>query len=178
MVSTRQMSTIASQGTPCEDTCTRISVNTRQSNQALSGMTCPSSSSKISQPCTSVVLSSSLMQSRNHGSVEDGDVRRSSTQRETLTLFDLPMEILDKIFSYVGYKKVGQLRVVSVIILKVFIRLGNNDGLVSRFQRKWIRFAVPFWIQHFRNYKRKCWLVFRQLKEKCRGVNQLDGIIP
>lgn len=76
------------------------------------------------------------MQSRNHGSVEDGDVRRSSTQRETLTLFDLPMEILDKIFSYVGYKKVGQLRVVSVIILKVFIRLGNNDGLVSRFQRK------------------------------------------
>lgn len=134
------MSTIASQGTPCEDTCTRISVNTRQSNQALSGMTCPSSSSKISQPCTSVVLSSSLMQSRNHGSVEDGDVRRSSTQRETLTLFDLPMEILDKIFSYVGYKKVGQLRVVSTQMNQICSAILNSTfsklqtQMLTRFQ--------------------------------------------
>lgn len=33
--------------------------------------------------------------------------------KKSLHLFDLPVEILDKICSYVGYKKVAQIRVVS-----------------------------------------------------------------
>lgn len=33
--------------------------------------------------------------------------------RKSLHLFDMPVEILDKICSYVGYKKVAQIRVVS-----------------------------------------------------------------
>lgn len=38
--------------------------------------------------------------------------------KKSLHLFDLPVEILDKICSYVGYKKVAQIRVVSVIYFR------------------------------------------------------------
>lgn len=34
-----------------------------------------------------------------------------------IELLDLPVEILDKIFSYTGYKKIGQMRAVSRIFL-------------------------------------------------------------
>lgn len=36
---------------------------------------------------------------------------------QTVFLLDLPIEILDKIFSYVGYKKAAQLRVVHIFIV-------------------------------------------------------------
>lgn len=44
-------------------------------------------------------------------------VRSRATDRVRPTnLLDLPMEMLEEIFSYVGYKKVSQIRVVSVSI--------------------------------------------------------------
>jgi len=42
----------------------------------------------------------------------------SSLSVASISLLDLPNEILDNIFSYVGYKKLGQLRVVSKILFQ------------------------------------------------------------
>lgn len=122
MVSTRQMSTslssTASSGT--SDETMRLSVVTRQSssscNYAMSAATIPS----IAMPSTSFSAMASQQSSRssitnqsNLSQVVKEVSNDLSTQQCQLGLFDLPTEILGKIFSYVGYKKIGQLRVVS-----------------------------------------------------------------
>lgn len=98
MVSTRQMSTTASHGAPGEDICTRFPIATRQSTQSLSTMAPRPSGGTV--PLTSNVKNID----ENNG---------DTSPHRKLTFFDMPIEIIDKIFSYVGYKKVGQMRVLN-----------------------------------------------------------------
>lgn len=60
--------------------------------------------------------------------------------QQQVFLLDLPVELLDKIFAYVGYKKVAQIRVVSrqmnqvcsLVLNSTFQKLQNQ--IMGRFQ--------------------------------------------
>lgn len=51
--------------------------------------------------------------------VGNGRVERPAKQ-----LLDLPVEILDHIFSYVGYRKVSQMRLVSFLLFYILVQRG------------------------------------------------------
>lgn len=65
---------------------------------------------------------------------------QASTVQQQVFLLDLPVELLDKIFAYVGYKKVAQIRVVSrqmnqvcsLVLNSTFSRLQNQ--IMGHFQ--------------------------------------------
>lgn len=73
-----------------------------------------------------------------HGPAAGSAGQSSVPQR--VYLLDLPVELLDKIFAYVGYKKVAQIRVVSrqmnqvgsLILNSTFQKLQNQ--IMVRFQ--------------------------------------------
>lgn len=65
---------------------------------------------------------------------------QASAVQQQVFLLDLPVELLDKIFAYVGYKKVAQIRVVSrqmnqvcsLVLNSTFSRLQNQ--IMGHFQ--------------------------------------------
>lgn len=74
--------------------------------------------------------------------IDGGSSSMSNTvpQHQQLLLLDLPIEILDKIFSYVGYKKTAQLRVVSFFFFKYHIP--NFFRVVSIFENLKVNYGV------------------------------------
>lgn len=47
-----------------------------------------------------------------------------TVQRTTTNLFDLPVELIEKILRYVGFKNIAHLRMVSIIVCLLFRELG------------------------------------------------------
>lgn len=86
--------------------------------------------------CSEVALPSSS--SASTGGRHHGHPTAVTTQR--VYLLDLPHELLDLIFAYVGYKKVAQMRIVSrqmnqvcsLLLNSTFQRLQNH--IMNRFQ--------------------------------------------
>lgn len=115
MVSTRQMT-----GATTEESTLYLF---RSSAANSSSSSQPSSNNRSATTSTAQSHSSGSVSVTNvpqaHGSGVAGAVVtvHSSPQQpppdESLNLLDLPVEILGHIFSYVGYKKVAQMRVVS-----------------------------------------------------------------
>lgn len=112
MVSTRQMT-----GATTEESTLYLF---RSSAANSSSSSQPSSNNRSATTSTAQSHSSGSVSATNvHGSGVAGAVVtvHSSPQQpppyESLNLLDLPVEILGHIFSYVGYKKVAQMRVVS-----------------------------------------------------------------
>ncbi|XP_055372304.1 intermembrane lipid transfer protein vps13B [Condylostylus longicornis] len=95
MVSTRQMSTTLAAPTtgPSNDEVINYSIQTTATTST-----------------TTTARYTSVISTRHSNSQSFSP---STTSASPIFLLDLPIEILDKIFSYVGYKKLGQLRVVS-----------------------------------------------------------------
>lgn len=56
--------------------------------------------------------------SRQSSTIDDGGPLQSKKPKN---LMDLPVEILDKIFGYTGYKNVAQIRLVSLLVFLFFI---------------------------------------------------------
>ena len=99
MVSTRQMSTTLSppQGS-------------NEDNQMLAG------SARLvttRQSSSNNLLNTALVTSVRNRSIQGDELNFEKDQQQKIFLLDLPIENLHNIFSYVGYKKIGQMRVVS-----------------------------------------------------------------
>lgn len=100
MVSTRQMSTsLSSQGSP-EDT--QMLENARLNSR---------------QPGSNLVSTSIATTSRNK--ISQDEIIDYPKMQQNILLLDLPIECVEIIFSYVGYKKVGQMRVISKLMNQV-----------------------------------------------------------
>lgn len=178
MVSTRQMSTSLSSNnngtnnTGEIDSLQRFSVITRQAasnGNVLSNI--PSGSgngmSSVSRGTASGCTQSSFqphpIQSQSfpaNGITSSGRSTSCLNTAQSVFLLDLPMEILDKIFSYVSYKKVGQMRVVShkmneicmAVLNSTFSKLINQ--MVNRFQN--IKAKMPRRESARRNHPLAC----------------------
>lgn len=89
--------------------------------------------------CSEVALPSSARHAAGPIAAVAAPAPRTPAQQRVF-LLDLPVELLDKIFSYVGYKKVAQVRVVSrqmnqvcsLLLNSTFQRLQNQ--IMVRFQ--------------------------------------------
>lgn len=91
MVSTRQM--------------TNVGGSSPSSDEAETGTRPPRHNSVIT------IVTSSLIQ---NAAVEPSTLS-TVVSRPTIKLLDLPQEVIEKILSYVGYKKVSQMRMVSFL---------------------------------------------------------------
>lgn len=76
-----------------------------------------SSLSQASGSGTSSISSIGSVQSLCSSASSSGVSSASSVIVEPLNLLDMPPEILEKIFSYVGYHSVAQLRLVCIMLL-------------------------------------------------------------
>lgn len=81
------------------------------------------------------------------------------------SLLDMPIEVLEKIFSYLGYKQVAHLRPVGLCqTLEI-----ENLKSFSRFAALWTKYVKVFWIRRSNGSKIKCCTVFKQSNRKCRA---------
>ncbi|XP_055917216.1 uncharacterized protein DDB_G0271670 [Eupeodes corollae] len=178
MVSTRQMSTSlsgnnsgASNNSVEAESMQRFSVITRQAASCSNVMITTSTGggvATISRASNNGLTNPNFqqqpqMQSQSSASTlmtPAGRVSNVSTTSQNIFLLDMPMEILDKIFSYVTYKKVGQLRVVShkmndicmAVLNSTFSKLINQ--MVNRFQN--IKAKMPRRESARRNHPLAC----------------------
>lgn len=104
MVSTRQMSSVGggnggSDGAgPSHAEPVAVSRVTRHSSALMPGGSSPHASTS---KCTSIL---------------------PAPKSYTTTILDLPVEVIEKIFCYLGFKSVSQLRMVNIFIFLFFIR--------------------------------------------------------
>uniref|UniRef100_A0A034VVL5 F-box only protein 28 n=1 Tax=Bactrocera dorsalis TaxID=27457 RepID=A0A034VVL5_BACDO len=111
MVSTRQMATNCGSGSLNQNSATSDSarLNT-MSTQTQRGMIAPSA-----MPTRQCGHHQSIQQNQQQLVKENDTTATAATNENTVTvqLLDMPVEVLSKIFAYVGYRKVGQMRVIS-----------------------------------------------------------------
>lgn len=122
----------------------RFSVITRQTASSTNGITNPqngSGSVLISRATSSGCSNIQQQHSLSTNTIFAGTRQVNfSNKVQNVFLLDLPMEVLDKIFSYVSYKKVGQLRVVSHKMNEICMSILNStfskliNQMVNRFQ--------------------------------------------
>lgn len=138
MVSTRQMATIISPGPNGNEYSVSIAPGSSSQSQA------NRSPAHHSQHLLSVTSDSTT--TATNGDIIMGEVATSGSDMSSsvgtrpLKLLDLPTEILEKILSYTNYKKIAQVRLVSVrmnlvcssILNSTFNRLQTQ--MLSRFQ--------------------------------------------
>ncbi|KAM7343950.1 F-box protein dampened [Cochliomyia hominivorax] len=116
----------------------RPSVVTRQSSYTTSVVNTMPSSSSLSAAAASVstaYTTSCVRQTqafKNYGNITNsitGCIQQQQQQQvvsSSINLLDLPEEILYNILSYIGYKKIGQLRVISHKMNEVCMHLLNS----------------------------------------------------
>lgn len=97
---------------PQQDSHQQSVANQQQTSQQLQQQSQPQQNNQAG--CSSTLQMASNKQSSNNGNnstvaTKDG----SQKQTRQLSLQDMPFEILDKIFSYVGYKEVSNMRLVN-----------------------------------------------------------------
>uniref|UniRef100_A0A0K8V3I2 F-box only protein 28 n=1 Tax=Bactrocera latifrons TaxID=174628 RepID=A0A0K8V3I2_BACLA len=112
MVSTRQMATNCGSGLLNQNCATSDSarLNT-MSTQTQRGMI-----AAPSMPTRQCGHHQSIQQNQQQQLVKENDTTATAAANEntvTVQLLDMPVEVLSKIFAYVGYRKVGQMRVIS-----------------------------------------------------------------
>ncbi|XP_039954376.1 uncharacterized protein LOC120770845 [Bactrocera tryoni] len=112
MVSTRQMATNCGSGLLNQNSATSDSarLNT-MSTQTQRGMI-----AAPAMPTRQCGHHQSIQQNQQQQLVKENDTTATAATNEntvTVQLLDMPVEVLSKIFAYVGYRKVGQMRVIS-----------------------------------------------------------------
>ncbi|XP_029406327.2 uncharacterized protein LOC105226889 [Bactrocera dorsalis] len=111
MVSTRQMATNCGSGSLNQNSATSDSarLNT-MSTQTQRGMI-----AAPAMPTRQCGHHQSIQQNQQQLVKENDTTATAATNENTVTvqLLDMPVEVLSKIFAYVGYRKVGQMRVIS-----------------------------------------------------------------
>uniref|UniRef100_W8BF44 F-box domain-containing protein n=1 Tax=Ceratitis capitata TaxID=7213 RepID=W8BF44_CERCA len=121
MVSTRQMATSSGNGTVHQNSATsdsaRLSVVTAQTQRGMIAGASIVSTIVATRQCGHHQNNQQTQQQEQQQlvSVNESIVATDENAAGTkVELLDLPIEILAKIFSYVEYRKVGQLRAVSI----------------------------------------------------------------
>ncbi|XP_017465313.1 PREDICTED: uncharacterized protein LOC108358462 [Rhagoletis zephyria] len=126
MVSTRQMATSSGNGTLSHNSGVPAAA---PDSARLTAMITQTQRGVVGAPTLSTIITSTGVasmttrhcghhqnthqQQQNQLQMSDTVATATNENTDPVQLFDLPIEVLAKIFTYVGYRKVGQLRVVS-----------------------------------------------------------------